>query len=69
MYRTGQDGCWGAAWIFALDMEPEDRKGRMRALRTTLRHYDIKAWAKEQHRLFEAAGDHGPGKGDVLSAA
>ena len=53
----------------ALDMEPEDRKGRMQALRATLRHYDIQAWAKEQHRLFEAAGKHGTGKGNVQTAA
>jgi len=42
----------------ALDMDREERRGRMRALRTTLRHYDIKAWADEQHRLFEASKAH-----------
>jgi trehalose-6-phosphate synthase len=42
----------------ALDMDREERRGRMRALRTTLRHYDIKAWADEQHRLFEESKAH-----------
>jgi trehalose-6-phosphate synthase len=49
---------WTATIEMALDMDREERRGRMRALRTTLRHYDIKAWADEQHRLFEESKAH-----------
>lgn len=36
----------------ALDMKEEERRGRMERLREKAHRYDIKAWAKEQQRLF-----------------
>jgi hypothetical protein len=44
----------------------------MQALRTTIRKYDLRAWADEQRRLFDAV-DHGAdaerAAGRTLSAA
>jgi glucosylglycerol-phosphate synthase len=42
----------------ALAMEPEERRNRMAALRDKVRRYDIRAWAVEQQRLFDAIAPH-----------
>ena len=56
----------------ALAMSETEKRQRMQALRKTIRKYDIKAWADEQRRLFEASktlnGEPSP-SGHVLSAA
>ena len=45
----------------ALAMEPEERRSRMEALRKKVARYDIRAWANEQQRLFDAIPTSAPG--------
>ena len=41
----------------ALSMEEPERRDRMRALRARVARYDIRAWAEEQQRLFDASAE------------
>ncbi|MEO1686917.1 MAG: glucosylglycerol-phosphate synthase [Pseudomonadota bacterium] len=43
-----------------IDMETEERRDRMAALRRKVAAYDIRAWADEQQRLFEMVGPRRP---------
>ncbi|SFO84062.1 glucosylglycerol-phosphate synthase [Tranquillimonas alkanivorans] len=49
------------ALIQAMDMEEDERRGRMEKMRETIRRYDIKSWAEDQMAGFagvdRAAGD------------
>ncbi|MEM1344933.1 MAG: glucosylglycerol-phosphate synthase [Pseudomonadota bacterium] len=45
----------------ALAMDEDERRARMAALRSVVERYDIRAWASEQQRLFEAAAGHSTG--------
>ncbi len=47
----------------ALDMEEDERRSRMTALRTMVARYDVTTWAREQERLFA------PGAAPVAPAA
>ncbi|MEM6441042.1 MAG: glucosylglycerol-phosphate synthase [Pseudomonadota bacterium] len=40
-----------------LDMDEEERRSRMKALRRKVSAYDIRAWASEQQRLFDMAAE------------
>ncbi|WP_193178245.1 glucosylglycerol-phosphate synthase [Oricola nitratireducens] len=55
----------------AIAMDRNEKRKRMQALRTTIRKYDLRAWAEEQRRLFDAV-DHAGNEhatGRTLSAA
>ena len=48
-------------------MEPEEKAQRMAELRNVVRRNDLKAWAVEQGRLFEAAGGPKMRRSDVAA--
>ncbi|WP_102107071.1 glucosylglycerol-phosphate synthase [Oceaniglobus roseus] len=46
-----------SAILQALNMEKAERQDRMRQLRKVVNKYDIRAWGREQQRMFELAGE------------
>lgn len=42
------------ALLQALEMEPDERRGRMEKMQATIRKYDIRAWAEDQMAHFNA---------------
>jgi glucosylglycerol-phosphate synthase len=44
-----------SAIIQALEMDEDERKGRMKLLREIVEKYNIRAWGKEQARMFDLA--------------
>ncbi|MEO1205449.1 MAG: glucosylglycerol-phosphate synthase [Pseudomonadota bacterium] len=49
----------------ALDMPMDERRERMKAMKRTVRELDIKAWADEQQRVFDAIKGTNPAKANT----
>lgn len=52
----------------ALTMPEEERRARMKELRRLVEAHDIRAWAREQRRLFDAVGNEGEDSGDATGS-
>ncbi|OSP56616.1 glucosylglycerol-phosphate synthase [Pseudoruegeria sp. SK021] len=55
-----------SAILQALQMDEEERRSRMAALRKSVRKYDVHAWSKDQTRMFDAVKDR-PKTAELLS--